>query len=207
MSTSAACPIRVAHLLELCWHRVPGGTAVAAVGLARALNARPDVEVTGLTARHRTGPPSHLDAEVPLVASRLPRSVLYESWHRFRRPLVDRLAGHPDLVHPTGGAVPATGLPFVATIHDLAWRRHLEVVTPRGHRLFEAWLSDAGRADRAVCPSEATRIDLLDAGFAENQVVVIPLGADPVATDLDLAGELRSRHGLDGPVALWVGTV
>ena len=34
-------PIRVAHLLEQCWHRVPGGTAVAAVGLAQALHLRP----------------------------------------------------------------------------------------------------------------------------------------------------------------------
>ena len=203
----ATSPIRVAHLLEQCWHRVPGGTAVAAVGLARALHARADVEVTGFRARHRAGPPDHLDAGVPTVASRLPRSVLYESWHRLRRPVVDRLVGHPDLVHATGGAVPATGLPLVATIHDLAWRHHPEVATKRGHRMFEAWLSDARRADRVVCPSEATRLDLLRAGFADNQVVVVPLGADPVAAAPDRAAELRARHGLDGPVVLWVGTV
>ena len=207
MSIPVTSPIRVAHLLEQCWHRVPGGTAVAAVGLARALHARPDVDVTGITARHRTGPPDHLDAGVPTVASRLPRAVLYESWHRLHRPVVDRLVGHPDLVHATGGAVPATDLPLVATIHDLAWRRHPEVATLRGHRMFEAWLSDARRADRVVCPSEATRRDLLEAGFPEHQVVVVPLGADPVSADPELAARLRARHGLDGPVALWVGTV
>jgi len=203
----ATSPIRVAHLLEQCWHRVPGGTAVAAVGLARALHALPDVNVTGFTARHRAGPPDHLDAGVPTVASRLPRSILYETWHRFRRPVVDRLVGNPDLVHATGGAVPATDLPLVATIHDLAWRHHPEVATPRGRRMFEAWLSDARRAARVVCPSEATRLDLLNAGFDDHKVVVVPLGADPVAVDPGLADELRSRHGLDGPVALWVGTV
>ena len=207
MSFHRSSPIRVVHLLEQCWHRVPGGTAVAAVGLARALHARPDVEVTGLTARHRTGPPGHLDAGVPTVESRLPRAVLYESWHRLHRPVVDRLVGHPDLVHATGGAVPATDLPLVATIHDLAWRRHPEVATQRGHRMFEAWLSDARRAARVVCPSEATRSDLLEAGFAADQVVVVPLGADTVAAAPDQAAELRARHGLDGPVVLWVGTV
>ena len=31
--------VRVAYLLEQCWHPVPGGTAVAAVGLAGALAA------------------------------------------------------------------------------------------------------------------------------------------------------------------------
>ncbi len=207
MSFHRSSPIRVVHLLEQCWHRVPGGTAVAAVGLARALHARPDVEVTGLTVRHRTGPPGHLDAGVPTVESRLPRAVLYESWHRLHRPVVDRLVGHPDLVHATGGAVPATDLPLVATIHDLAWRRHPEVATQRGHRMFEAWLSDARRAARVVCPSEATRSDLLEAGFADDQVVVVPLGADTVAAAPDQAAELRARHGLDGPVVLWVGTV
>ena len=207
MSFPRSSPIRVAHLLEQCWHRVPGGTAVAAVGLARALHARTDVEVTGLTARHRTDPPGHLDAGVPTVASHLPRAVLYESWHRLHRPVVDRLVGHPDLVHATGGAVPATDLPLVATIHDLAWRRHPEVATQRGHHMFEAWLSDARRSARVVCPSEATRSDLLEAGFADDQVVVVPLGADTVAAAPDQAAELRARHGLDGPVVLWVGTV
>ena len=33
-------PIRAALLLEQCWHRVPGGTAVAAVELAEAAGFR-----------------------------------------------------------------------------------------------------------------------------------------------------------------------
>ena len=49
-------PVRVAFLLEQCWHTVPGGTAVAAVGLARALAARPDVAVVGIAARHGAAP-------------------------------------------------------------------------------------------------------------------------------------------------------
>ncbi len=200
-------PIRVAYLLEQCWHRVPGGTAVAAVGLARALQARPDVDVIGITARHTTGPPHHLDPGVPLAASRLPRSVLYEAWHRTGRPHVDRLAGQPDLVHATGGAVPATTRPLVATIHDLAWRHHPEAATRRGRRLFEAWLADSRRADRVVCPSEATRRHLADAGFADDRVAVVPLGTDPVPPAPDRARRLRDDHGLDGPVVLWVGTV
>ena len=200
-------PIRVAHLLEQCWHRVPGGTAVAAVGLARALQARPDVDVTGITARHASGPPHHLDPGVPLASSRLPRAVLYEAWHRTGRPRVDRLVGLPDLVHATGGAVPATTRPLVATIHDLAWRHHPQAATRRGRRLFEAWLADSRRADRVVCPSEATRRHLADAGFPDDRVAVVPLGADPVTPAPDRARRLRDDHGLDGPVALWVGTV
>ena len=47
---------RVAYLLEQCWHPVPGGTAVAAVALARALAGPPESELVGLAARHRNPP-------------------------------------------------------------------------------------------------------------------------------------------------------
>jgi len=58
-----------------------------------------------------------------------------------------------------------------------------------------------------VCPSEATRRHLADAGFPDDRVAVVPLGADPVPPAPDRARRLRDDHGLDGPVVLWVGTV
>ena len=64
--------IQVAYLLEQCWHPVPGGTAVAAVGLARALAARSDIELVGLAARHRNPPSGHLQPPVPIVHSACP---------------------------------------------------------------------------------------------------------------------------------------
>ena len=109
-------------------------------------------------------------------------------------------------MHASGGAVPATRLPLVATIHDLGWRHEPGHATRRGRRLFEAWLADARRADHVTCPSEATRTDLLAAGFRADRVSVIPLGADPVAVDPGAAAALRSHYGLDGPFVLWVGT-
>ena len=213
--------LRVAFLLEQAWHRVPGGTAVAAVESARALVARHDVDLVGLTARHRTDdlPPllaPSVDGSGPgpasrpilhLVGSRLPRPFLYEAWHRGRRPRVDRMAGQPDVVHASGGAVPATRAPLVATVHDLAWRRHPEAATRRGHRMFEGWLADARRADRVVCPSEATRRELVDAGFDGDRIRVVPLGVAPVVVEQGLPQLLRVRYGLDGPFVLWVGTL
>jgi len=217
--------LRVAFLLEQAWHRVPGGTAVAAVESARALAEREDVDLVGLTARHRSadlppllagpdgGPAGSTVAflEGSLVGSRLPRPVLYEAWHRIGRPRVDRMSGlsgvPPDVVHASGGAVPATGAPLVATIHDLAWRRHPEAATRRGRRMFEGWLADARRADRIVCPSEGTRRDLVDAGFDDDQIRVVPLGVVPAHVEPGLPGRLRTRYGIDGPFVLWVGTL
>ena len=204
-------PIHAAFLLEQCWHTVPGGTAVAAAGLAAALADLPGIEVTGIAARHKEAPVGPTPP-VPVVHSRLPRPALYESWHRTGRPRVENMGegqgadGGFSLVHASGGAVPATRLPLVATIHDLAWRHEPGHSTKRGRRLFEAWLADARSADHVTCPSEATRADLLTAGFPADKVSVIPLGADPVVVDPAAPAALRGHYGLDGPFVLWVGT-
>ncbi|MEE2767931.1 MAG: glycosyltransferase family 1 protein [Actinomycetota bacterium] len=199
--------IRIAYLLEQCWHPVPGGTAVAAVGLARALASRSDIRLHGVAARHGAPPSGDLQPPVPVVHSRLPRSVLYEAWHRLGWPKVDRLTGRPDLVHASGGPVPATSSPLVATVHDLSWRHRRDWTTRRGRRLAEAWLDDARRADRVVCPSEATRRDLVSAGFDEDRLRIVPLGVEPSELDPDRAAALRAEWDLNGPFVLWVGTV
>ena len=103
--------IRAALLLEQCWHRVPGGTAVAAVELARAIARRTDVEVVGIAASHSGGPVVSPPDGIEIAHLRLPRPLLYESWARLGRPGVDRRCGRPDLVHATGGGVPAPPAP------------------------------------------------------------------------------------------------
>jgi len=78
--------VRVALTLEQCWHRVPGGTAVAALELAAALQAVDGVELVGVAAAHREEPARAFRPSIPVRRLRLPRPVLYESWHRLRRP-------------------------------------------------------------------------------------------------------------------------
>jgi glycosyltransferase involved in cell wall biosynthesis len=68
-------------------------------------------------------------------------------------------------------------------------------------------LDDARRADRILCPSEATRRDLAAAGFNEDRLTVVPLGVEPSHVDPDRPAALRAARGLDGPFVLWVGTV
>jgi glycosyltransferase involved in cell wall biosynthesis len=197
--------IRAALLLEQCWHRVPGGTAVAAVELARAIAQRTDVEVVGIAASHSGGPVVSPPDGIEIAHLRLPRPLLYESWARLGRPGVDRRCGRPDLVHATGGAVPATRAPLVATVHDLAWRHRPDHFTNRGRRMFEAWLEAAGRARCVLCPSAATAADLVDAGIPTERICVVPLGVDLRAAEPVGVEALRSRYGLQGSVVLWVG--
>src|SRR5438132_4657206 len=110
--------MRVAVTLEQCWHRVPGGTAVAALELARALDARGDVDLVGVAARHAHPPPAPC---TPPIATRqlcAPEKVLYELWHLHNRlsPRVETATGSVDVVHATAIAYPRADAPVVVTI-------------------------------------------------------------------------------------------
>ena len=94
--------VRVAYTLEQCWHDAPGGTAVAALEVARRLAPCPDVTLVGVAGRHRAAPAPAWRSPIPVAQLPLPRPLLYESWLRLRRPLVERVTGPVDVAHATG---------------------------------------------------------------------------------------------------------
>jgi glycosyltransferase involved in cell wall biosynthesis len=104
---------------------------------------------------------------------------LYDSWHRFRRPVV-RVPG--DLVHaPSLGVPPPGRRPLVVTIHDLAFQTHPECYPPRGRAFHERGLELArDEAAAVVVPSEATATELRDAGFEPGRIHVAHHGIDLV---------------------------
>ena len=200
--------LRVALTIEQCWHEVPGGTAVAALGMARGVEATGEADVVGVSAAHR-GPPR--DPWVPAFEVRrlpLPRIALYESWHRLRRPAVERATGPVDVVHATAFPTPPRSAPLVLTIHDLAWIEDPTHFTARGLGFFKRGLDLALRdADLVTCPSEATRADCVEQGFAPERVRVVPLGVDPSPASAAQVDEVRHRYGLGRPYVLWAGTI
>ena len=200
--------MRVAVVLEQCWHAVPGGTAVAALRTVEALAARGDVELVGLAARHSEPPSDGLEPSIPMRHSRLPRRALYDCWHRLRAPSIERLAGPVDVVHATGGVVPPAGrAPLVVTINDLAFLRCPEWFTRRGVRFATRGFELArSRAAVVVAPSQATAADLADNGVEPSRIRVVALAADPVTVEPDEIAAVRAHYGLPEVFALWVGT-
>ncbi len=187
---------------------MPGGTAVAALGLARGLDALDDVEVVGVSARHRAEPPDPWRPPVPIAAMALPRVALYESWHTLRRPFLESATGPVDVVHATSLIIPPTSAPLVVTVHDLAFLGEATQLTKRGNRFMARGVALAkARADLVVCSSEATRRDCVEAGFDEDRLRVVLLGADGEPASLAAIAEARSRFGLTRPYLAWVGTV
>ena len=94
--------VRVAYTLEQCWHRVPGGTAVSAIEVARAMPmVRADVELLGVSGKH--GEDSAVTFDISIDVAGLPVSgpLLYEASLRLRQPRVERVLSDIDLLHNT----------------------------------------------------------------------------------------------------------
>ncbi|NNE72352.1 MAG: glycosyltransferase family 4 protein [Acidimicrobiales bacterium] len=202
-------PLRVAYLVESCWHRVPGGTARSAVRAAAAVAAdHDDITLVGVASRHRDRP--SIDPGLVVRHLRWPRRPLYEAWHRFGKPVVESATGAVDVVHAAGGATPGAKAPLVVTVHDLAVEHYPQHFTKNG-RLFLRAANAAARqrASVVICPSESTRDDCERYGFDPDRLVVVPWGVDlpPMADGEASAKAVRRRHALPDDYILFVGTV
>lgn len=202
-------PIHVAYTLLQCWHRVPGGTAACALAVARAMAERDDVNLVGVGPWGRSLPPAPWTPPQPLVRLPAPAPLVYDLWHHTRLLDPGRAVRGADVVHATATTVPARGKkPLVVTIHDLFPLQTPEHFTPRGVRVMRAGIERARRDADIVCVSSRdTFADCVDAGFREDRLRLVPLGAEPhVVGDADRE-RIRRRYHLDAPFILWVGTV
>jgi len=199
--------LRVAYTLEQCWHPVPGGTAVAALEVARRLAVRDDVELIGVAGRHRRPPAPPYVPPVPVRQLAIARPWLYEAWNRFGRPLVERTAGPIDVCHSTTAIPAATERPHVVTVHDVAFLATPERFTRHGARVMRAGLERCRGADLVLCPSVVTRDDLVANGFDRGRIRVVPWGVTQVDVDDADVDRVRRRYALPERFVLFVGTV
>lgn len=200
--------LRVAYTIEQSWHRVPGGTAVAALEVANEFAAGDQVDLVGVAAFHFRTPEPPWKPGFPVVKLGLPRQLMYPSWHRLRWPSVTRPIGEVSLIHATGMAVPPRDAPLVVTVHDLAWRLAPSHSTGRGRRFFESALEVALRdADLFLCSSHATAAALAAEGARPESIRVVPLGTRCAPIPEAEVEAAKSRRGLSRPYLIWVGTV
>lgn len=201
---AAGSRLRVAMTLEQCWERVPGGSGTYVRELLREYATLADVSVTGLLAWHGVRAEDETWRGVRLRRAPLPRTVLYEAWHKLRLP---REGTGQDVVHATTWAIPGHRAPLVVTVHDLAFRHEPDHFTPRGLRFFERGLElTRDEAAAVIVPSSVTRGECLAAGIEAERLHLVPHGVrTPLTTGDDVAG-FRRRFDLTRPYVLWAGT-
>jgi glycosyltransferase involved in cell wall biosynthesis len=202
--------VRVAYTLEQCWHRVPGGTAVAAVEVARELAGRSDVDLVGVAARHGALPDGDARPPIDVVLMR-PRTsrTLYTRWLWTGRPVVERVTGPVDVVHATTIVPPPSRRPLVVTVHDLAFLHEPAHFTRWGSALFRRSLALVRRRAAVVlCSSTVTLDDCAAAGIGADRLRLVPLGVRPRPPACTGAvEETRRRYGLPERFVLFVGTL
>ena len=200
--------MRVAYTLEQCWHDAPGGTAVAAIEVARRLAPRTDVTLVGVAGRHRSAPKPDWRAPIPVAQLPLPRPLLYESWLRLRRPRVEQATGPVDVSHATGLVPCATDAPLVVTMHDVAFLDDTSKFSRQGLRVMRRSLDvTRDRAAMVITSSEASRRDLEANGVEPARIRVVPLGVDHAPASSDAIAAVRQRHSLPERFVLFVGTL
>ncbi|MDA3032974.1 MAG: glycosyltransferase family 1 protein [Actinomycetota bacterium] len=200
-------PLRVAFTLEQCWHDVPGGTAVAALEVAKRLTSRSDIDLVGVAGRHRAAPGPGFEPPTPLKYLPLARPWLYETWNRFEWPSVERATGPVDLCHSTTAVPAATRSPHIVTIHDIAFMHSPERFTRHGVKVMTRGLERCRTADLIMCPTKVTKGELIDAGFAANTIRVVPWGVNTVITDATTSEQTLRPLLLPDEFVLFVGTI
>lgn len=199
---------RVAAVVEQCWHRVPGGTATSTVRSLDAIARRGHWDVVGVAAAHRGSPSAVATPTIPVVHLPLGRRVLYESWHRLRRPALGRRVGPVDVVHATGGVVPPPGRAgLVVTVHDLAFLHRPEHFTPHGVAFMTRSFALARDTAAVITvPSQVTADDCIAHGVDPDRIVVVPWGVTPVEVSDTDRERVRAAHRLPDDFVLWVGS-
>jgi glycosyltransferase involved in cell wall biosynthesis len=200
--------VRIAYTFEQCWRRVPGGTGIAAVEVARELALIDGLELIGVAGRHRNPPTDGFAPPTAVTSLPIGGPLLFESWLRLRWPKVESVVTNADLVHSTTIIPPATSLPLVVTIHDLAFLRHPDFFTARGNKVFRRSLDIIrDKAAMVLCSSQATLEDCQTAGIDTDRLRLVPLGVtSQTITDADRA-RVRATYDLPERFVLFVGTL
>lgn len=199
---------RVAYTVEQCWHPVPGGTAVAALAVARQLLADGGIDLRFVAGRHRRPPAPEFAIPGPIAQLPLPRPALYESWLRWRRPHVERATGPVEVAHATGLVPCPSAAPLVVTVHDVAFVHQPDRFTRQGVRVMTRSLEVIrDHAAAVITSSEASARDLRQLGIDDARLHVVALGVDATPAMPEDIARVRRAHQLPTRFVLFVGTL
>ena len=95
----------------------------------------------------------------------------------------------------------------MVTIHDIAFMHSPERFTSHGVKVMTRGLERGRLADLVICPTEVTKGELIDVGFAADAIRVVPLGVNMFVADAEAAEQTLRPLLLPDEFVLFVGTV
>jgi len=171
------------------------------------IESGPDLTLTAFSARGAGGlraPRGHRVVHRPV-----PARALQAAWARIEAPPVELLAGRCDVFHGTNFVLPPSHrAKGVVTIHDLAYLRLSDTVTPASRRYRDLVPRSLRRAAIVVCPADSTADDVAaEYGLPRERVVATPLGVDEAwRTARPLSTQAREALGVPERYVLFVGS-
>lgn len=162
---------------------------------------------TAFSARGSGDLRSVVPPEVEVSGRRLPARALRAAWSRMDWPPVELTSGRVDVFHGTNFvAPPARRAGSVVTIHDLAYLRYPQAVSPASLAYRQLVPRALARGAVVCAVSHAMAEEILEAyALPPERVHVTPLGVDEEWYSVPRAGERRSGIPRDYVVA--VGTL
>lgn len=127
-------------------------------------------------------------------------------WNKLHTLPIELLIGKIDVLHSSDWAEPPSKAFKVTTIHDLAPLKFPKYTDPKivaAHKARLNWV--AKEVDRIIVPSEATKKDLLEIGFDNKSVRVIPEAANYSLAPKKMVEKARRKHKIFGKYLLSVG--
>lgn len=128
-------------------------------------------------------------------------------------PAVDSMLGGVDVYHATNYFLPPVKrAKRVLTIHDIAFRKHPELCSPKIVGPFSSKVAGFAReADAVIADSESTRKDIIELLDVEaERVHTVHLAVDIVPrafTKEEAKKRVRERFNLEAPYLLFVSTI
>jgi glycosyltransferase involved in cell wall biosynthesis len=186
------------------------GTASYIRGILTGLGRLADApEVTVVASRRR--PDDESFSEIGRFLSVTPCHHRYERWSlglELATLAVD-VVHSPDFIPPRRFG---RHWARVITVHDLAFLKQPELVTPESRAYYGQVFTATRVADRIIAVSRATRDDLLDlvSESLESKIAVIPEGVNSCFQPIERTAareQVRDRFGVERPYILFVGTI
>jgi len=151
---------------------------------------------------------SSLSGRFSLKLTLFPPTLADIVWNKFHILKIERFIGNVDIFHSPDWTAPPSDAFKVATVHDLTPLKFSRITHPKlvsAHKARLKWVK--AETDAIIVPSQETKKDLLELGFDEGRIRVIPEAPSAIFKPVgsEMISRLKKTYGIGGKYILAVG--